>query len=96
VSQKFEIFEDEIARRTKDLIRSQKILSKESLSLQKRVGDAVSSKELEMATDLLRTELEEQILKLREEQNLLRNIQKSSKYEIEAEIIKKIKSMQSE
>lgn len=59
---KFELFEDEILRRTKDLISNFKNLKKDQLQLQKRVGDSIGSKEFEIVIDMARADLEEKIM----------------------------------
>jgi len=56
---KFTIFEDEIIRRTKDLLRSYKVMQQESNMIQKRLGETATMKEVEMITNMVRSEIHE-------------------------------------
>ena len=59
LQEKFAIFEDEIIRRTKDLLRSYKVMQHESNTVQKRIGETATMKEVEMITNMVRSELHE-------------------------------------
>jgi len=96
LSNKFEVLELELTRRVKELLRSYKSLRKDTLSVQKRLGESVTSKDLEMGTDMVRAELEDQIQKNSESITELRQIVKAQKFETESDILKKLKSLQSE
>eukprot|EP00347_Sterkiella_histriomuscorum_P009898 403339453 len=93
---KFGIFEDEIIRRTKDLIRSYKVLKQDNNTLQKRISECVSIKEVEMKTDIVRSEVDEQLNKCKDDVGMLQNQFKAQRFEIEGNIMKKIKLKQSE
>ncbi|CDW85363.1 UNKNOWN [Stylonychia lemnae] len=96
LTSKFEIFENEILRRTKDLLRSYKVLKQENNSIQKRLSDCISMKEVEMKVDLVKSEYEEQVNRCNEDLNILQNQFKAQRFEIEGNIMKKLKAKQSE
>ena len=59
LTDKFQIFEDEIVKRTKDLLKSYKLLKHENTNILKRLGEGATTKEIEMAIDLVKSELDE-------------------------------------
>lgn len=65
-------------------------------SLSKRLTDTISSKELELAVGLVKSEFEEIIIKNREEVTIMKSMLKTLKFEIENDIMKRIKHQQHE
>ena len=72
------------------------MLKQENVTLQKRIGDCPSMKEVEMKTDLLKSEYDEILATHAETINTLQSQLKAQKFEIEGNLLKKLNQKQNE
>ncbi|TNV85903.1 hypothetical protein FGO68_gene4764 [Halteria grandinella] len=104
LQQRFDVFEDEIIKRTQEIIRGYHSIRNDQIVIQRKVGDSLSQiinrcthmKDLEMEMGGFRNQMEEQVSRLNEETSILKSQMKAQKFEIETDLLKKVKLHQSQ
>ena len=81
LQQRFDIFEDELIKRTQEIIRGYHVIRNDQIASQRKVGDTLSQiinrcthiKEIEVNMGGFRNEVEELMAKQQEEMSIMRS-----------------------
>ena len=87
-----ELLEQEMVRRVRELVWAQGLLKKDQLATKKRLGDAVSDKQLEITLSGFRNTVQEQLTSMTQDMHELRATMNNLKFEVTTQVVNSLKN----
>ena len=81
-----------MVRRVRELVWAQGLLKKDQLATKKRLGDAVSDKQLEITLSGFRNTVQEQLTSMTQDMHELRATMNNLKFEVTTQVVNSLKN----